>query len=47
MKICPISVVIPTYNRPEDLLKTLREISACDPCPEEIIVHIDANDSSD
>lgn len=40
-----ISVVIPTYRRPERLLQTLRELSSCDPSPAEIIVHVDAGDS--
>lgn len=40
-----ISVVIPTYNRPTKLLLTLEKILACHPCPSEIIVHIDGNDT--
>ena len=44
MNICPISVVIPTYQRPADLLKALAHIQQCDPRPAEIIVHIDNDD---
>ncbi|MEO1390542.1 MAG: glycosyltransferase [Cyanobacteria bacterium J06634_6] len=44
MKTSPITVVIPTYNRPEQLLAALEKIYACDPTPSEVIVHIDAND---
>lgn len=40
----PITVVIPTYNRPADLSITLDKILACTPAPSEIIVHIDGND---
>jgi glycosyltransferase involved in cell wall biosynthesis len=41
---CPVSVVIPTYNRTETLVATIHKILECDPLPDEIIVHIDGND---
>lgn len=44
MNTCNVSVVIPTYNRPDQLLKAIEKITKCDPEPEEIIIHIDAND---
>lgn len=44
MNISPITVVIPTYDRPEQLLLALEKIYHCDPAPGEVIVHIDAND---
>ena len=40
----PVAVVIPTYNRGFAVLSTLRRIYACDPRPEEVLVHIDATD---
>lgn len=43
-KQCPISVVIPTYNRAEMLITTIHKILECNPLPNEIIVHIDGND---
>jgi GT2 family glycosyltransferase len=39
-----VAVVIPTYNRGFAVLSTLRRIYACDPRPEEVLVHIDATD---
>lgn len=44
MSACPVTAIIPTYNRPEQLLVALENIYNCDPYPEEIILHIDAND---
>jgi GT2 family glycosyltransferase len=44
MNTCNVSVVIPTYNRPEQLLEAIEKILACDPKPSEIIVHIDGGD---
>jgi GT2 family glycosyltransferase len=44
MSTCPVTVVIPTYNRPELLLLALEKIFSCNPAPSEVIVHIDAND---
>jgi GT2 family glycosyltransferase len=41
---CPVSVAIPTYKRPKDLLLALEQIQKCDPPPDEIIVHIDNSD---
>jgi GT2 family glycosyltransferase len=43
-KTCPISVVIPTYKRPEMLVSTISLILQCDPLPAEILVHVDGND---
>jgi GT2 family glycosyltransferase len=40
-----ISAVIPTYNRPKQLHNTLVKILACDPPPDEILVHVDYGDS--
>jgi GT2 family glycosyltransferase len=45
MNTCNISVVIPTYNRSEQLLEAIAKILACDPQPDEIIVHIDGGDN--
>lgn len=44
MHTCQITVAIPTYNRPEKLLESLEKILACNPKPDEVIVHIDGND---
>ena len=40
----PISVVIPTYRRLDELGTTLEQIKSCDPLPDEIIIHADSND---
>jgi len=40
-----LSVIIPTYRRPRNLLYTLREILRCDPAPREILVHVDSGDA--
>lgn len=45
MNKCEISVAIPTYNRLPQLLQSLEKILKCDPIPNEIIIHIDNNDS--
>lgn len=45
MSTSPVTVVIPTYNRPDQLLVALENIYACAPAPSEVVVHIDANDS--
>lgn len=45
MATVPISVVIPTYNRPDQLLIALEKIYQCDPMPDEIIIHIDTGDN--
>ncbi|MBE9060266.1 glycosyltransferase family 2 protein [cf. Phormidesmis sp. LEGE 11477] len=46
MHSCPITVIIPTYNRNQQLLSALKKILGCSPYPDEVIVHVDANDSS-
>lgn len=40
----PVSVIIPTYRRPDLLLNALTHIENCKPIAAEILVHIDAND---
>jgi len=45
MNNCNISVVIPTYQRSEQLLKAINQLLECDPCPDEIIIHIDGGDT--
>lgn len=44
LESCPVTVVIPTYNRVDQLIEALERISACQPRPDEIIVHIDGDD---
>jgi GT2 family glycosyltransferase len=44
MADCAITVVIPTYQRPGQLINAVMQIRSCDPCPDEIIVHVDGND---
>jgi GT2 family glycosyltransferase len=44
-KTCPITVGIPTYQRLDKLPIALKNILQCEPKPDEIIVHIDGNDS--
>jgi GT2 family glycosyltransferase len=39
-------VVIPTWNRTDTLLKTLRKLQECDPLPAEILVHVDKGDTT-
>jgi GT2 family glycosyltransferase len=39
-----ISVVIPTYRRIPELLRTLNVLSECDAPPAEVIVHVDGGD---
>ncbi|MBD2001062.1 glycosyltransferase family 2 protein [Leptolyngbya sp. FACHB-541] len=46
MNTCEVTAVIPTYNRSKQLLKAINKILECDPQPEEIIVHVDANDTA-
>jgi GT2 family glycosyltransferase len=41
----PISAIIPTWKRLDDLRATLERIKKCDPAPAEIIVHVDAGDT--
>lgn len=40
-----ISVVIPTWRRPAQLVSTVERILECSPSPSEILVHVDAFDS--
>jgi GT2 family glycosyltransferase len=40
----PITVVIPTWRRTDQLLPTLGKLLECDPLPDEILVHVDAGD---
>jgi GT2 family glycosyltransferase len=44
MTVCDVSVVIPTYERVDDLRLALEKIQQCEPQPQEIIVHIDFGD---
>lgn len=44
MTTCPVTAVIPTYNRAIQLIATLERIFACTPRPDEVIIHIDGND---
>lgn len=46
MNSCNVTAVIPTYNRPQKLLEALEKISKCVPHPNEIIIHIDGNDTT-
>lgn len=45
MDTCPITAIIPTYNRVDQLLEALAKISACHPRPSEVVVHIDGDDA--
>lgn len=38
-----ISAIVTAYERIEQTLNTLRIVEACDPRPDEILVHVDAN----
>ncbi len=40
----PVSVVIPTFRRKDELQRTLKQLQACSPAPDEVIVHIDFGD---
>lgn len=40
-----VSVVIPTFNRIESLVRTISAVKNCHPAPDEIIVHVDAGDN--
>jgi GT2 family glycosyltransferase len=42
----PISVGIPTWARGARVLGTIERLLACDPRPEEVIVHVDAGDGT-
>lgn len=39
-----IAAIVPTWRRPADLQGTLERILACDPPPDEVLVHVDAGD---
>jgi GT2 family glycosyltransferase len=41
----PISVIIPAWRRTDALRKTLHVILACDPAPDEILVHVDGGET--
>jgi GT2 family glycosyltransferase len=43
---CAVTVVIPTYQRPHQLLEALEKILDCEPQPDEVIVHIDGDDAT-
>jgi hypothetical protein len=38
---CPITAIVPAFERLEALLKTISIIQCCEPAPEEILVHVD------
>lgn len=40
-----IAAIVTAYERVEQTLSTLRIIEACDPKPDEILVHVDANNT--
>jgi GT2 family glycosyltransferase len=42
----PVTAIVTAFARPEQTLKTLRRIEACRPAPDEIIVHVDADQRS-
>jgi GT2 family glycosyltransferase len=42
----PITAIITAYQRTEQTLETLRIIRACEPCPDEMLVHVDANQTA-
>lgn len=41
---CPVTALIPTWNRPTLLRQTLERILNCHPVPDEILIHVDAGD---
>lgn len=45
MATCSITAIMPTYGRPEQLLKALKHTNLCTPRPDEIVVHIDGGDT--
>jgi glycosyltransferase involved in cell wall biosynthesis len=45
MSNCEITVVIPTYKRLDQLLEVLTQIELCNPRPDEVIVHVDGDDT--
>lgn len=38
---CPVSAVIPAWQRVTELIKTIHHIQSCRPAPAEILVHVD------
>ena len=42
---CEVSAIVTAYKRIEQTLATLRVIQSCTPAPDEILVHVDANQS--
>jgi GT2 family glycosyltransferase len=38
-----ITAIVPAFDKPLQAIDTLRKIYACDPAPDEVIVHVDAN----
>ena len=44
MNTSPISVIIPTFKRSQQILNTIEKICSCSPMPTEILVHIDYGD---
>lgn len=40
-KTCPITAIFPAHVRVEKTLATLKALHACDPRPEEILIHVD------
>lgn len=45
-EICPITVGIPSYRRLDKLPIALEKILNCNPQPDEIIIHVDGNDTA-
>jgi len=45
MPLCGISAIVTAYKRVDQTLATLRVIQSCVPPPDEILVHVDANQS--
>jgi GT2 family glycosyltransferase len=43
MRTVPITAIVTAYQRIEQTLATIRIIRSCQPCPDEILVHVDAN----
>jgi GT2 family glycosyltransferase len=42
----PISAIVTAYQRIEQTVETLRRLQACRPAPDEILIHVDANQST-
>jgi GT2 family glycosyltransferase len=43
MQKIKISAIVTGYERVDQILNTLRILASCDPAPDEILVHVDAN----